>query len=298
MEWNQLHKFVTAAKEENLSKAAEILDISQPSLSLTIKRLEEELGYPLFDREGKRIKLNESGRIMLQTCIQIEELMQNTKIRLEELNKAEHPEVSIHFGSASTLLPELLLYLRARNPQIQYQIHQWQAPEAGSGDDIQILAGPVPKHPCEILLEEEICLALPSDHVLLEKEEIFLKDLVREEFISLNDQWTLGREIRQEMERLLFCPKTTMLVDNPNMMRELLKSHIGIAFVPAVSWHSFAGEEIVLRPVADFKIKRFVYLHTKPRKYLTKEQKECISGIQEFFKQKYQFTSQLIKMGL
>ena len=75
----------------------------------------------------------------------------------------------------------------------------------------------------------------------------------------------------------------TMLVDNPNMMRELLKYHLGIAFVPSVSWHDFAGEDIVIRPVEGFKLRRAIYLRTKPRKYLTKEQKECILGIREFF---------------
>ncbi|MBO5346701.1 MAG: hypothetical protein J6A45_00990, partial [Lachnospiraceae bacterium] len=80
-----------------------------------------------------------------------------------------------------------------------------------------------------------------------------------------------------------FTPKMTMLVDNPNMMRELLKYHLGIAFVPSVSWHDFAGEEIIIRPVEDFELKRAIYLRTKPRKYLTREQKECILGIKEFF---------------
>lgn len=68
-----------------------------------------------------------------------------------------------------------------------------------------------------------------------------------------------------------------------NMMRELLKSHLGIAFVPELSWGGFAGDEIVLRPVEGIHLTRSIYLQTKPRKYLTKEQKECIQGIKEFF---------------
>lgn len=288
MEWNQLQKFLVAAREENLSRAAELLDTSQPYLSQSIKRLEEELGYPLFVREGKRVRLNESGRIFQQTVEQIGELMQNTRRRLEEMNSISHPEVSLYFSTASTLLPELLLYLRQRDPQIRYCIHQWKTDSETKEDDIQILAGSVGKIRTgdEILLTEEIHLALPRNHGLREKTEIFLRDLSGEEFISLNDSWALGREISQEMNRLFFTPRSTMLVDNPNMMRELLKVHMGIAFVPSVSWHSFAGEEIVIRPVADFAMSRLVYLRTKPRKYLTREQKECIQGIREFFAKK------------
>ncbi len=284
MEWNQLQKFLVAAREENISKAAELLDTSQPALSQTIKRLEDELGYKLFDREGKRVKLSEAGKIMMQTLSQMDELMQSTRIRLEELEGMRHPAVSIHIGTASTLLPELLLYLRKRNPQTQYHIHQFKAGGTETEDDIQILAGTVGKFPeDEVLLVEDILLALPANHSLVNKEKLFLGDLIQEEFINLNEYWELGREITEEMDRKLFNPKMTMLVDNPNMMRELLKYHLGIAFVPSVSWHDFAGEDIVIRPVEGFKLRRAIYLRTKPRKYLTKEQKECILGIREFF---------------
>lgn len=284
MEWNQLQKFLVVAHEENISRAAEILDTSQPSLSQIIKRLEEELGYELFVREGKRIRLNESGRLMMQTVIQMDELMQNTRLRLEEMNSIKHPKVSIHIGAASMLLPELLLYLKERNPQIQYQIHQWKAEHQAVVDDIQISAGyEANSTKDEVLLIEDILLALPKDHMLMQKETVTLSDLIQEEFINLNEHWELGREIIQEMNRLLFTPKMTMLVDNPNMMRELLRARLGIAFVPSVSWRDFAGEEIVIRPVEDFLLKRVVYLRTKPRKYLTREQKECIQGIREFF---------------
>ena len=288
MEWNQLQKFMVVAKEEHFSRAAELLNMTQPSLSQTIKRLEEELGYPLFLRNGKKISLNESGRIFLQAVIQMNELMQNTRIQLEELNGKSHLNVSIHFTTASKLLPDLLLYLKKRNPETQYQIHQWQAEKEGDEDDIQILSSDLEHTESlseieDILLREEILLALPQNHFLLDKEKITLNDLIQEEFISLNEYWQLGKEIKTAMERICFVPKATMIVDNPNMMRELLRARLGIAFVPSVSWASFAGDEIVLKPVEGINLSRYIYLRTKPRKYLTKEQKECIQGIKEFF---------------
>ena len=287
MEWNQLHCFLVAAQEENLSRAAQTLHISQPSLSQTIKRLEEELGYALFAREGKRIRLNKSGQILMQTVIQMEELMHSTRQRLEELNGMSHPEVSIYIGCASTLLPELLRYLRERNPQVQYRIHQWNVQEQEREDDIQILAGSIGgttgRSENEILMEEELVLALPKNHGLITKPVIYLKDLTQQEFISLNTNWVLGQDIEKEMKKHLFVPRTTMWVDNPNLMRELLREHMGIAFVPSISWHSFAGEEVIMRPVEDCRMSRCIYLNTQSRKYLTKEQKECIRGIKEFF---------------
>ena len=288
MEWNQLQKFMVVAKEENFSRAAEILNMTQPSLSQMIKRLEEELGFQLFLRNGKKIRLNESGRIFLQTVVQMDALMKDTKMQLEELNGMRHPKVSLHFTTASKLLPELLLYLKKRNPETQYHIHQWQAENEGDEDDIRILSSALERpdklpEVSDVLLFETILLALPKDHALLQKETIVLSDLIQEEFICLNEYWKLGKEIKEAMERICFIPKATMVVDNPNMMRELLKARLGIAFVPSVSWDAFAGDEIVLRPVEGIELSRYIYLHTKPRKYLTKEQKECIQGIKEFF---------------
>ena len=299
MEWKQLTYFLQVAKEENLSKTAKKLHISQPSLSQTIKRLEEEMGYPLFRREGKHIRLNESGKILMRTVMEMQELMDNTRMKLEELNGVNHPEVSIYIGCASTLLPELLGHLRACAPNVQYRIHQWNGSEEEKVDDIQILAGnpwetkedvkeEALKGTWEVLLEEDLLLALPAGHPLLQKAKITWEDLSQEEFISLNHHWELTREITREMNRNHFQPKITMWVDNPNLLRELLKAHMGIAFVPAITWHSFAGEEVKMRPVENCRMVRCIYLHTTFGKHLTAEQKQCMRLIREFFVNKKQ----------
>lgn len=253
--------------------------------------MEEELGYQLFDREGKRIRLNDAGKEWLKTVLQMRELYENTRLKLEEKHEMQHPEVSIYIGCASTLLPGLLQYLRKRNPGIQYQIHQWNITDEKREKHIQILAenpgwgetkgtadmaeaegAAITEMSC-ILMEEQIVLALPAQHPLVGKTEITLKDLEKEEFIYLNSNWALSRNISREMEKLRFTPRVTMWVDNPNLMRELLRAHMGITFVPAVTWHSFAGEEVVMRPVKGCNMKRGV-VPSNSAAYLSDERKE------------------------
>ena len=65
VELNQLRCFRLVAEMENISRAAKLLHISQPSLSQTIRRVEQEIGFPLFHREGKRIELNRAGQFLL-----------------------------------------------------------------------------------------------------------------------------------------------------------------------------------------------------------------------------------------
>ena len=290
MEWNQLQKFLVVAREENFTKAALLLNMTQPSLSQTIKRLETELGCQLFVRDGKKIRLNESGKLFLQTIEEMNILMENTKLKLEEMNNIHHPKVTILFATASKQLPDMLLYLKERNPQTQYQIYQWQRDKDFDDVDIQLLSCTQSENLStsdEVLLNEKILLALPDKHPLLKKDKIYMKDLTQEDFISLNEYWELGRIVKLEMERNFVEPNKTMIVDNPNMLRELLNAQLGIAFVPTLSWDNF-GANIVLRHVEGINLSRCIYLRTKQYKYLTVEQKECIEGIKEYFKMKYE----------
>ncbi len=69
MEWEQLEYFQTLARVQHVTKAAEILSISQPALSRSIVRLEGHLGVPLFDRQKRSIKLNKYGEIFSRKWI-------------------------------------------------------------------------------------------------------------------------------------------------------------------------------------------------------------------------------------
>lgn len=68
MDVSALKYFIVAAQTEHMSRAAEKLNITQPSLSASIKRLEADIGFQLFDRTGRGIRLNEYGRIFLTPC--------------------------------------------------------------------------------------------------------------------------------------------------------------------------------------------------------------------------------------
>lgn len=62
MELRQLEYFLAIAKSENMTQAAKLIHVSQPTLSTTLRDLERELGFSLFNRTGKRLELNDSGR--------------------------------------------------------------------------------------------------------------------------------------------------------------------------------------------------------------------------------------------
>ena len=71
MEFRQLRYFVAVAQQRNFTRAAEILNITQPPLSRQIQLLEEELGVALFYRESRPVRLTDSGRILYEQALQV-----------------------------------------------------------------------------------------------------------------------------------------------------------------------------------------------------------------------------------
>ena len=291
----QLECFGRVAETENISEAARALHISQPSLSQMIRRMEEDLGYPLFDRRGKRVVLNENGRILLEAARRMQEIYAGAKRAMEENNARAHREVSVYIGCASMHLPQLLEHLKQRTPQIKYHIFQWR--EKGMrADDIGVVAldgngaqyfsgdrGVCDGTCYEVLFEEKLVLAMPADHPLAARAHIEMADLMEEDFICLDENWVLGRLVQQHFQKLPRQPKTAIWVDNPSLMRDLLRKGMGIAFVPSVSWKGFGEESVVMRQVEDFIAPRTVCICYRQDKYITLEEKACMDGIREYF---------------
>ena len=95
MELQQIKYFRVIARTENISRAAEQLFIAQPSLSQMLKRLEEEIGMPLFDRNGKKIVLNGAGKIFLKYADEVCQALENAESELREYGGAEIMDVNI-----------------------------------------------------------------------------------------------------------------------------------------------------------------------------------------------------------
>ena len=121
MDISQLKYFEVCANLENITKAADKLNIVQPALSQSIRKLEVELGVNLFDRIGRSIRLNDNGRILLKYTGQILALMESAKGELQDHIKRETGLLRIQILCGSSLIPELLSSFRTL-----YR-HQFQA---------------------------------------------------------------------------------------------------------------------------------------------------------------------------
>lgn len=289
MTFKQLQFFRKAAELENISRAAKELFVAQPALSKAIKDLEDELGFPLFDRNGKKISLNQNGKI-LYTHVQ---LIQNDLLQLEhelsEANTKTTHSANISVRVASKLLPDILNTFYAKYPDYNLKIYQLgQNSPSLPPFDVVIDSSPgstLSAWECVKLLEEKVLLALPASHPLAIKEEITLSDLTGYPCSLLNESCSFGKLLHSKLETAHFHPNIIFESDNPHMIRDFLELNLTYSFVPEKTWNIKKDfPQLALREVIDFKCSREIYLSFLQKEYSVLAAREFTSHIWDYFK--------------
>ena len=129
MELRVLRYFLAAAREGSITKAAELLNITQPTLSRQIKDLEEELGQKLFIRGSHNVTLTTEGMILRKRAEEIIDMIGKTKAEFNALQKTVAGEVYIGGGETRgmRLIAEVITELRERHPEIHYHLYSGNA---------------------------------------------------------------------------------------------------------------------------------------------------------------------------
>ena len=125
MELRVLRYFLAVAREENITKAAALLHVTQPTLSRQLMQLEDELGVQLFRRSQYRVILTEDGMLLRRRAQEIVELADKAERELQHHETELTGEVAIGCGEsvAMTFLSEHIRAFRALHPQVQFRIY-------------------------------------------------------------------------------------------------------------------------------------------------------------------------------
>lgn len=267
MELLQLYYFMQVASKENISQVAKEQHIAQPSLSQTIKRLENELGTPLFERQGRHIRLNDYGKIVQRYSLQIFTSIENIQNEIADLKQENTTTVSLKMQAASSLLPELLKSFHHQFPNIHYTISQSNYADPILDSDLTIYASLQEQQHDYLLLKEPLVAILPSDHRLAKEKSIALKDLKNESFISLDPSSNLYELLHYYCQQCHFVPKIHLYSDNPSTFRELLDLGLNVALIPEITWKQNIYHHLLIKPIEDIECFRYIYLHWEVDKY-------------------------------
>lgn len=287
MELLQLYYFQKVARLQHISLAARQLNIAQPALSQSIKRLEQELGIPLFDRTGKKIVLNKQGNILLKYADRILSSLENCRKEIEDSYNASQNMITLSIRAASSLMPGLLQAFRNQYPDTSFQLLQGES-DAQQASSIDLFIGSTTEYPSsedtQILLKERLLAALPKTHPLASMPSVCLANLCTESFISLSEGTQLHRMLLHFCRAAGFEPNITLFCDNPNTLRDLVNLNFGIALLPEKTWSKVSAESIVKKEISDHNCFRYITLSRNPN-YLTKRACTFQDFILQYFRE-------------
>ncbi|MBU8571843.1 LysR family transcriptional regulator [Bacillus subtilis] len=241
MEWEQLEYFQTLARIQHVTKAAETLSITQPALSRSIVRLENHLGVPLFDRQGRSIKLNKYGEIFLKRVDSMIREYTEGKEEIQSLLKPDQGEVSLGFlhTLGTTIVPNLIGAFKNQYPNVHFQLNQSHSNQLldklKSGElDLCLLASfPVESNIMwKPLWKEELFLFLPKNHVLATREDITLNEIANEPFVLMKEGFALRVTIDHIFEQVNINPNIVFEGEEAATIAGFVAAGLGVSILP------------------------------------------------------------------
>ena len=284
----QLRIIKAIASENSFTKAAEILFISQPSLSKQVKLLENRLGILLINRENNKISLTEGGKLFLQYAERVLALCEESCRALNDLKNGDRGSLTV--GASQTigtyLMPRVLALFAQHYPQINLKVQvdstRFIAKNVVNRDiDIAVVGGDVPEDlkkylEIESFVEDELTLIIPKSHPFAtkNKKSINKEDLYHLNFITLNPNSTIRKFIdniliQNNIETKQF--NIIMQLNSIEAIKTAVSLGLGAAFVSSSAIEKeIELETIEIISIENIKITRTLSIITNPECYHSK----------------------------
>lgn len=262
MNTKQLKYVLAVSREGSFSKAAEVLNITQPSLSQYIKKLEKSVGLPLFDRTKNNVQLTDAGRIYVEIGKQILGLEQQMEKQIADL--MVYKSGSLVLGTApyraASMMPVIAARFQKVHPGMHLIIREGTTAELVEGMergeyDLCVTLLPLDKKlfTYQKVLEEEIVLAVPAawtsfEAVNIEKRKYPAIDvgiLNQKSLIQLTDAQYMQKQLELLIADYQLSIRTAAVVKSIEAQIEMVKAGVGMAVVPSGIERFCAPQEVV-----------------------------------------------------
>lgn len=251
MEWQQLEYFRVVAKTEHFRKAAEQLTLSQPALSRSIAKLEEELGVSLFDRTGRSVHLNRFGKLFLH---RVENGLNEISMGVQEINQLKNPYTGTVFLSfiqtlGVTILPEIIRAFNEKFPRVEIRLYQNKVLPSTRlllkrEIDLCLVSSfdPHPDITWHPLYQEELFLYVPANHRLASRSQVALSELSEDHFIGFKDGLGMRKLVNGFCEQAGFVPAVKFEGEDVSTLAGLVSAGLGVTIIP--SFHGISTGKV------------------------------------------------------
>lgn len=277
--------FLEVVKEENFTKAASNLYISQPALSKSVKSLEKEAKTQLIERNSKVFKLTCEGEIFYEKAKKSIDVIQ------EELNKLEDTFTSckkvITLGLppviGSVYFTSVIANFKHENPDIDIRIIEEGSNHIKSSveeERIDIGAVIFPIEDDNLvkvpISNGKVMLVVSKNHKLAEFDKVEVKQLKDEKFITFNEKFMMYNKTMEVCKQSGFEPDIMLKTSQWDYIMEMVSLNQGISIMPEPIVKRFKTEDIKLIPIESPKISWDVGFILKKEKYISKSLKSFI----------------------
>ncbi len=240
MELLQLSYFRVVAQREHMTRAAEELNVTQPSLSRTIARLEREVGVPLFDRRGRGLRLTQYGAAFLRHVDRVFQELDDAAAELRDMGGLERGSVSLAAG-ALHWLPGVLEPFLAVHPEVRFHLVRRSLPElvrlVEDGEVDYCFVPDIPpstRTTWQHLRTAPIAVMVPSSHRLAGRARVELRELADEEMILGKPGDILRETMDGYFRQVGIRPRVASEVDEPAAVEDFVAAGLGVAFIPGL----------------------------------------------------------------
>ncbi len=272
MELPQLEYFRVLGRLQHVTRAAEALGITQPTLSRAMARLEAELGVPLFHRVGRSVGLSPYGAAFLTSVERALDELAGGRTHLTEMS-GERGTIALGFlrSLAARFVPDLTRRFQAEHPGTRFVFtddRRDRLVERLIGGSIALgitVRTTDSRVEWSAIATQELVVIVPPEHPLAAGGHVALAALAGERLVTFKD----GYPVREQIEALLDAAGVTPLIasesDESGSVRGLVAAGAGIAIVP----HSGASDDLVTLTIDDPGAAREVGIAWVPGRHLS-----------------------------
>ncbi|WP_077601785.1 LysR family transcriptional regulator [Oceanobacillus sojae] len=293
MDLTQLHYFIKVVEEKSFTRAAEHLHISQPSLSISIKKLENHLGISLVHRKKPRIQLTREGEILYYQAKKIINQMNDMEEEMKRLRLEGPLELSISMiETAKNWFSEVIKKIKADSHDIHIQISELlslsELQNALLNYEIHYAITNYYIDTKELesifLYEENLVALIPAGHPLHSKAFITMEDLRHPPFILCKEGYQTRNDILKAFQYASISPNIQFEIERFETAYHLVESGLGITIVPENYVNKSHHSAVHIKKMKDQVLKRNVYLVKDRSRYLSPIIHKSIETICTFHK--------------
>ncbi len=269
MDLSQLHVFLTVAKEQSFSRAAEKLYRTQPAVSIVIRKLEESVGQPLLVRGARQVKLTDAGELLRDYAERLLNLRDEIQKGMEDLGNLGRGELRLGVNESSihALLPALARY-RKLYPGVKLIMHRTLSRDIPQEVlNYRLDLGAVSYVPQDAklaaveILSDELTFVVPPKHPLARRRSVDIKELGEETFIAHNVESPYRSRVIQLFEKHRVPLHRDIEMPTIESIKRFVQMGMGVAIVPrmCVLWEVERKHLAEVR-IRQLKMPRSLYL--------------------------------------